>query len=240
MISVPAPPTSSAPTSTSPRAGASSDRNGSAPPSTAPPATLDRGDHDHTTDPRAQHRGPGRLLPGADRYPSRPRRRGEPDGEREARPPPRQPRRRRFGAARSVRARPRRGRSRGRQRRTRTEDGDPMTTATTRKTTAPASRPGAGEIRYQSGFASEFATEALPGALPVGQNSPQRCPYGLYAEQISGTAFTAPRHLNRRTWFYRIRPGALHQPFERIDNGLLTSDFGAGVATPNQLRWDPL
>ena len=93
---------------------------------------------------------------------------------------------------------------------------------------------------YQSGLANEFATEALPGALPVGQNSPQRCPYGLYAEQISGTAFTAPRHANRRTWFYRIRPGALHKPFKRIDNGLLTSDFAATVATPNQLRWDPL
>ena len=93
---------------------------------------------------------------------------------------------------------------------------------------------------YQSGFANEFATEALPGALPVGQNSPQRCPYGLYAEQISGTAFTAPRHANRRTWFYRIRPGALHKPFKRIDNGLLASDFSSGVATPNQLRWDPL
>ena len=93
---------------------------------------------------------------------------------------------------------------------------------------------------YQPGLANEFATEALPGALPVGQNSPQRCPYGLYAEQISGTAFTAPRHANRRTWFYRIRPGAHHKPFKRIDNGLLTSDFAATVATPNQLRWDPL
>ena len=86
-------------------------------------------------------------------------------------------------------------------------------------------------LRYQSGLASEFATEALPGALPVGQNSPQRCAYGLYAEQISGTAFTAPRHANRRTWFYRIRPGAHHKPFKRIDNGLLTSDFAAAAAT---------
>ncbi|HTO49891.1 MAG TPA: homogentisate 1,2-dioxygenase [Burkholderiales bacterium] len=103
-------------------------------------------------------------------------------------------------------------------------------------------RPGSASAspQYQSGFANEFATEALPGALPVGQNSPQRCPYGLYAEQISGTAFTAPRHSNRRTWFYRIRPGALHKPFKRIDNGLFTSDFGQVVATPNQLRWDPL
>jgi homogentisate 1,2-dioxygenase len=117
-----------------------------------------------------------------------------------------------------------------------------MPTATTAKTATgrPAPRTAADEPRYQSGFANEFATEALPGALPVGQNSPQRCPYGLYAEQISGTAFTAPRHANRRTWFYRIRPGAHHRPFRRIDDGLLTSDFGQAVATPNQLRWDPL
>ena len=119
-------------------------------------------------------------------------------------------------------------------------DGDLMTTTTTPKPARPAARAPERDTAYQSGFANEFATEALPGALPVGQNSPQRCPYGLYAEQISGTAFTAPRHANRRTWFYRIRPGALHKPFKRIDNGLLTSDFGAGVATPNQLRWDPL
>ena len=119
-------------------------------------------------------------------------------------------------------------------------DGDLMTTTTTPKPARPAARAPERDTRYQSGFANEFATEALPGALPVGQNSPQRCPYGLYAEQISGTAFTAPRHANRRTWFYRIRPGALHKPFKRIDNGLLTSDFGASVATPNQLRWDPL
>jgi homogentisate 1,2-dioxygenase len=96
------------------------------------------------------------------------------------------------------------------------------------------------ELRYQSGFGNEFASEALPGALPVGQNSPQQCPYGLYAEQLSGTAFTAPRGANRRSWLYRIRPAAMHRPFERIDNGLLTSEFGAVPAPPNQLRWDPL
>jgi homogentisate 1,2-dioxygenase len=95
-------------------------------------------------------------------------------------------------------------------------------------------------LRYQSGFANEFATEALPGALPQGQNSPQRCAYGLYAEQLSGTAFTAPRGANRRSWLYRIRPAAMHKPFKRIDNGLLTNDFSAVAATPNQLRWDPL
>jgi homogentisate 1,2-dioxygenase len=95
-------------------------------------------------------------------------------------------------------------------------------------------------LAYQSGFGNEFATESLPGALPVGRNSPQRCPYGLYAEQLSGTAFTAPRSENRRSWLYRIRPCAMHEPFVRIDNNLLTSDFGQEPAPPNQLRWNPL
>lgn len=93
---------------------------------------------------------------------------------------------------------------------------------------------------YMSGFGNHFATEALAGALPVGQNSPQVCPYGLYAEQLSGTAFTAPRAANRRSWLYRIRPSAVHRPFKRIDDGLITNDFGAVVTPPNQLRWDPL
>jgi homogentisate 1,2-dioxygenase len=95
-------------------------------------------------------------------------------------------------------------------------------------------------LAYQSGFGNECATEALPGALPVGQNSPQRCPYGLYAEQLSGTAFTAPRGANRRSWLYRIRPSAMHRPFRRIDDGRIASDFTEVHATPNQLRWDPL
>ena len=94
--------------------------------------------------------------------------------------------------------------------------------------------------RYVSGFGNEVATEALPGALPVGQNSPQKCPYGLYAEQLSGTAFTAPRGANRRSWLYRIRPAAVHRPFERIANGRYDSDFAAVATPPNQLRWDPL
>jgi homogentisate 1,2-dioxygenase len=93
---------------------------------------------------------------------------------------------------------------------------------------------------YQSGFGNAFATEALPGALPVGRNSPQRPPYGLYAEQISGTAFTAPRSANRRSWTYRIRPSAVHLPFARIGNGRLESAFGDVPTPPNQLRWDPL
>jgi homogentisate 1,2-dioxygenase len=95
------------------------------------------------------------------------------------------------------------------------------------------------QLTYQSGFGNECATEALPGALPVGQNSPQRAPYGLYAEQISGTAFTAPRGANRRSWCYRIRPAVLHDPFARIDNGRLASRFDE-PAPPSQMRWSPL
>ncbi len=94
---------------------------------------------------------------------------------------------------------------------------------------------------YQSGFGNEFVTEALPGALPVGQNSPQRAPYGLYAEGISGTPFTAPRAQNRRTWTYRIRPSAMHAAMTQIDKGLLRSaPFSEVEPPPNRLRWDPL
>lgn len=96
------------------------------------------------------------------------------------------------------------------------------------------------ELNYMTGFGNEFATEALPGALPVGQNSPQRVAYGLYAEQISGTAFTAPRARNRRTWLYRIRPAVMHGRFEPFPHPRLHSDFGTGPVTPDQLRWDPL
>jgi homogentisate 1,2-dioxygenase len=93
---------------------------------------------------------------------------------------------------------------------------------------------------YQSGFGNEFASEAIAGALPVGRNSPQRAPFGLYAEQISGTAFTAPRHANRRSWCYRIRPAAMHGPFEPFLQPRLHNDFGTGAVTPDQLRWNPL
>lgn len=96
------------------------------------------------------------------------------------------------------------------------------------------------KLDYQSGFGNEFATEALPGALPEGQNSPQRAPYGLYAELISGTAFTQPRADNLRSWVYRLRPSAVHGAFNRIDNGQLrTPPFDEGVLTPQQTRWDP-
>jgi homogentisate 1,2-dioxygenase len=97
------------------------------------------------------------------------------------------------------------------------------------------------DLKYQTGFGNEFATEAVAGALPVGRNSPQKAPLGLYAEQFSGSAFTAPRGANKRTWTYRIRPSVLHKPFQQIDNRLVrSSPFGEVVTTPNQLRWDPL
>ncbi len=94
-------------------------------------------------------------------------------------------------------------------------------------------------LNYQSGFANEFASEAIAGALPVGRNSPQKAPFGLYAEQLSGTAFTAPRHMNRRSWLYRIRPAALHGAFEAMPQPNWISESEAGPVTPEQLRWDP-
>ncbi len=109
------------------------------------------------------------------------------------------------------------------------------------RTATPAALAGVdATLAYQSGFGNEFASEALAGALPVGQNSPQRAPYGLYAEQFSGTAFTAPRAANRRSWLYRIRPAAMHQPFRMIANGRIESRFDAVPTPPNQMRWDPL
>jgi len=96
-------------------------------------------------------------------------------------------------------------------------------------------------LHYQSGFGNEFATEAVAGALPVGQNAPQDHPLGLYTEQFSGTPFTAPRAVNRRTWTYRIRPSVTHRPYEEIAMGLIRSGpFNEAPPTPNQLRWDPL
>jgi len=94
-------------------------------------------------------------------------------------------------------------------------------------------------LLYQSGFANHCSTEALPGALPE-QNSPQRCPYGLYAEQLSGTAFTAPRAANRRSWLYRIRPAAVHGPFQPLPSSRITNDFTQVPTPPDRLRWDPL
>jgi homogentisate 1,2-dioxygenase len=94
---------------------------------------------------------------------------------------------------------------------------------------------------YMSGFANEFSTEALPGALPEGRNSPQKVPYGLYAEQISGTAFTAPAKDNRRSWLYRIRPAVKQPPFELMKHPTARgTPFEEVPPTPNQMRWDPL
>ena len=96
-------------------------------------------------------------------------------------------------------------------------------------------------LRYQTGFGNDLATEALAGALPVGQSNPQQTPFGLYTEEINGTPFTAPRAQSRRTWTYRIRPSAVHKPFRPIDSGLLRSaPFNEAPPTPNQMRWRPL
>ncbi|GAB3735219.1 homogentisate 1,2-dioxygenase [Luteimonas pelagia] len=93
---------------------------------------------------------------------------------------------------------------------------------------------------YMSGFGNEFATEAVAGTLPVGRNSPQKVAHGLYAEQLSGTAFTAPRSANRRSWLYRIRPAAMHGAFEPFAQPRFHNDFDTGPVTPDQLRWNPL
>jgi homogentisate 1,2-dioxygenase len=95
-------------------------------------------------------------------------------------------------------------------------------------------------LRFMAGFGNHFESEAVAGALPQGRNSPQRPAFGLYAEQLSGTAFTAPRHENRRSWLYRMRPSADHRPFEPYRGASL---FAPGTVdeplAPNRLRWDP-
>ena len=94
---------------------------------------------------------------------------------------------------------------------------------------------------YMPGFGNHFSTEAVAGALPVGQNSPQKTPLGLYAEQLSGTAFTAPRTENRRSWLYRLRPSAQHPAYQTIDRGLIRSGpFDEVPPNPNRMRWNPL
>ena len=95
------------------------------------------------------------------------------------------------------------------------------------------------ELGYLTGFGNHFSSEALAGALPQ-HNSPQRCPYGLYAEQLSGTAFTAPRSVNRHSWLYRIRPAVTHGRFQPLDQRNICADFSAVSAPPNQMRWDPM
>jgi homogentisate 1,2-dioxygenase len=93
---------------------------------------------------------------------------------------------------------------------------------------------------YMSGFGNEFATEALPGALPEGRNAPQKPAYGLYAEQLTGSPFTAPRGQNRRSWLYRIKPSTVHKPFKAMAQGLVrSSPFDEADTPPTQMRWDP-
>lgn len=102
---------------------------------------------------------------------------------------------------------------------------------------------------YMPGFGNDFETEALPGALPQGQNSPQKCEYGLYAEQLSGTAFTAPRGKNERTWCYRIRPSVHHTgrfsaidvPYWKTAPNILPHDPNRqNIMSLGQYRWDPI
>ena len=96
---------------------------------------------------------------------------------------------------------------------------------------------------YMPGFGNDFETEALPGALPMGQNSPQRTAYGLYAEQLSGSPFTAPRGTNERSWLYRIRPSVQHAPkfkktalpYWKTAPSTVEHDRPIG-----QLRWSPV
>src|SRR5216684_530029 len=87
-------------------------------------------------------------------------------------------------------------------------------------------------LEYQSGFGNFHSTEAVPGALPVGQNAPQQTPRGLYAEVISGSAFTAPRAENLSSWLYKLRPSAMHAPFRRIDDRAIRSGPFKEVGTP--------
>jgi homogentisate 1,2-dioxygenase len=98
----------------------------------------------------------------------------------------------------------------------------------------------ADSLDYVTGFGAHFESEAVPGALPKGRNSPQRPAFGLYAEQLSGSSFTSPRHENRRSWLYRMRPTADHRPFVRYDGGpLLAPGTLQEPLAPNRLRWDP-
>lgn len=95
-------------------------------------------------------------------------------------------------------------------------------------------------VTYLSGFGNEFATEAMQGTLPDGRNSPQKPAHGLYAEQLSGTAFTMPRAQNKRTWLYRACPTVSHKPFKRRSDGWLNGNFAEIDTPPNRFRWDPL
>ena len=97
------------------------------------------------------------------------------------------------------------------------------------------------ELQYQSGFGNQFESEAVPGALPVGRNSPQRAPLGLYAELLSGSAFTAPRAENRRTWLYRRQPSVLTGACAPLRHDFLKTGAAEGEhPPPDPLRWHPI
>ncbi|MFS4460339.1 homogentisate 1,2-dioxygenase [Bdellovibrio sp. HCB2-146] len=96
------------------------------------------------------------------------------------------------------------------------------------------------EKQYLSGFGNHFSSEARPGALPLDQNSPQRAPLGLYAEQLSGSAFTAPRHHNLYSWLYRIRPSVMHKAYKPLKELTQKTMFKPQHINPNQMRWNPL
>jgi homogentisate 1,2-dioxygenase len=113
-----------------------------------------------------------------------------------------------------------------------------IVTSPARTAPANAARP---VLEYQTGFGNTHSSEAVPGALPIGQNSPQRPPLGLYTEVLSGTAFTAPRAENLSSWLYKLRPSAMHGPFRPLARGLVRSGpFNEIDTPPNRLRWDPL
>jgi homogentisate 1,2-dioxygenase len=96
-------------------------------------------------------------------------------------------------------------------------------------------------LQYQSGFGNQFASEAVAGALPVGRNSPQRVAHGLYAELLSGTAFTAPRHANLRSWLYRRQPSVVVGGYEPLAQAFLKTGAKDGTAAPpNPMRWSPV
>jgi homogentisate 1,2-dioxygenase len=102
--------------------------------------------------------------------------------------------------------------------------------------------PSAAASTYQSGFGNEFATEAVAGALPQGRNNPQRVAHGLYAELISGTAFTAPRNDNRRSWLYRRQPSVVagtYQPYAQPTWLTSGGAYAAPPMSPEPLRWNP-
>nr|XP_024217965.1 homogentisate 1,2-dioxygenase [Halyomorpha halys] len=96
-------------------------------------------------------------------------------------------------------------------------------------------------LKYQYGFGNDFVSEdpRAPGSLPRNQNNPQRCPYGLYAEQLSGTAFTAPRRENQKSWLYRIRPSVIHGVFKKVEQSGFTINWNERPPNPNQIRWKP-